>query len=393
MSANPPFNRASKDSDGDREPSPDSGSEDALAHERRIPSVNRARSLQSRVTTVLTVTVMCVLALILLAWYYTRALSENNSAESPRATRHASSTADTFLPALTGVPEPPPAQMQPSSVAAAPATVPGRSGGRTRAPEVVERQLTAPVFARTRSRVSTATNARGPAASPDHPSGLGTEQMGEGDGTELAALLRSSDHRSTVASRLSAPHMTLRAGTHIPCILETAITSSLPGTTRCITSADTWSADGSVVLIERGTTIFGETKGIASQDNRRVFIVWTHAYTPKHVDVPLEAPGTDALGRAGVAGDVNYHFFQRFGAALLISVIDGAVQAASRSRTGNNSIIISPTSSRDLLTEILRQTANVRPTRDVHQGAQVQVAVPRNVDFGAVYELMQSDGI
>ncbi|WP_161814123.1 TrbI/VirB10 family protein [Steroidobacter agaridevorans] len=214
---------------------------------------------------------------------------------------------------------------------------------------------------------------------------------GEENGTDLATMLRSTGHRSAVASRLPAPHMTLRAGTHIPCTLETAITSSLPGSTRCITAADTWSADGSVVVIERGTTIFGETRGVASQGNHRIFVIWTHAYTPLHIVVPLEAPGTDALGRSGVAGEVNYHFFQRFGAALFISVIDGAVQAASRSRAGNNSVVISPNPSRDLVTEILRQTANIRATVDTHHGAQVQVAVPRNVDFGAVYELMQSD--
>ena len=42
-------------------------------------------------------------------------------------------------------------------------------------------------------------------------------------------------------------------------------------------------------------------------------------------------PGTDELGRAGLTGEVNRHFWERFGAAILISVIDGAVQAAVQS--------------------------------------------------------------
>jgi type IV secretion system protein VirB10 len=377
--------------DSPRESESDRAPADGLTNERRIPSVNRARSLQSRVTTILTITVMCALALALLAWYYARALSEDTPAASNRTARRASTTADTFLPALTGVPEPPPADPH-SSTAAVPTKAPARAATRGRQTLIVDRRLTAPVFARPHSGAAAVPRTRAPSASSISPAGLGVERTPEeGDGTDLSSLLRSTGHRSTTASRLTAPHMTLRAGTHIPCTLETAITSSLPGATRCITAADTWSADGSVVLIERGTTIFGETRSVASQGNHRLFIVWSHAYTPQHIVVPLEAPGTDALGRSGVTGEVNYHFFQRFGAALLISVIDGVVQAASRSRTGNNSIAISPNPSRDLLAEILRQTANIRPTVDVHQGARVQVAVPRNVDFGAVYELMQSD--
>lgn len=390
MSSIPPLERDPNSAAAPREPESGGSSEDGLINERRIPSVNRARSLQSRATTVLTITVMCGFALVLLVWYYTRALSDESSAASSRTTRRVSSTADTFLPALTGVPEPPPAELAPNSAAAVTTSSSARATSRGRQAATPERQLTAPVFTRPRSNATAAPGPGGRSTSTGLESDRGG---GEENGTDLATLLRSTGHGSTAASRLPTPHMTLRAGTHIPCTLETAITSSLPGSTRCITAADTWSADGSVVLIERGTTIFGETRGVASQGNHRLFIVWTHAYTPQHIDVPLEAPGTDALGRSGVAGEVNYHFFQRFGAALLISVIDGVVHGASRSRTGNNSIVISANPSRDLLSEILRQTGNIRPTVDIHQGAQVQVAVPRNVDFGAVYELMQPDGL
>lgn len=365
-------------------------SEDGLTNERRIPSVNRVRSLQSRATTVLTIGVMCGFALVLLVWYYTRALSDESSAASSHTARRAGSTADTFLPALTGVPETPPEEPPPSAVERVSTRASGKAGGRGRQTTSTERQLTAPVFTRPRSTASAASGAGRCPSAPSSQAEFGLQPPGdEENGTDLATLLRSTGHQSAAASRLRAPHMTLRAGTHIPCTLETAITSSLPGSTRCITAADTWSADGSVVLIERGTTILGETRGVASQGNHRLFILWTHAYTPQHIDVPLEAPGTDALGRSGLTGEVNYHFFQRFGAALLISVIDGVVQGASRSRTGDNNIVISPNPSRDLLSEILRQTASIRPTVDVHQGAQVQIAVPRNVDFGAVYELMQ----
>src|SRR2546430_6032105 len=99
--------------------------------------------------------------------------------------------------------------------------------------------------------------------------------------------------------------------------------------TTCITAADTFGADGKIVLLERGTKLVGETRGQVEQGQARVFVLWTQARTPTGVVIPLASPGTDELGRAGMPGRVERHFLDRFGAALLITVIDGAVQRAA----------------------------------------------------------------
>jgi type IV secretion system protein VirB10 len=192
---------------------------------------------------------------------------------------------------------------------------------------------------------------------------------------------------ATRAQLLPARRLLLPKGSFIDCTLETAIDSTLPGMTTCITAIDTFGADGTVVLLERGTKLIGETRGELHQGEARVFVVWTEARTPAGVVVQLDSPGTDPLGRSGLEGKVNRHFWQRFGAAALVSTIDGAVQSELQSSSRAGTVVLDPTASEDVLTEILRGTVNIPPTVRVRNGARIQVLVARDVDFGPVYEL------
>jgi type IV secretion system protein VirB10 len=203
----------------------------------------------------------------------------------------------------------------------------------------------------------------------------------------LQALLRPSVLRATRAQILPTQHLLLAKGTFIDCTLETAIDSTLPGMTVCMTAADTFGADGTVVLLERGTKLIGETRGEVQQGTARVFVVWTEARTPSGVVVQLDSPGTDALGRSGLDGEVNRHFWQRFGAALLVSTIDGVVQSEVQSSSRGGTVVLDPTTSQDVLTDILRGTVNIPPTIRVRNGARIQVLVARDVDFRSIYEL------
>ena len=83
----------------------------------------------------------------------------------------------------------------------------------------------------------------------------------------------------------------LPKGAFIDCTLETAISSALPGMTTCVTATDTFSADGNIVLLERGSKLVGETRGQVQQGKPRLFVLWTEARTPTGVVVPLASPG------------------------------------------------------------------------------------------------------
>jgi type IV secretion system protein VirB10 len=258
-----------------------------------------------------------------------------------------------------------------------------------------ERLLSGAVFAResvARSAVAGAASAIADGSEIPGSSAFGaantkTVEGGWPDG-DIASLLRPSVIASARARVLPTRRFLLAKGAFIDCTLETAIDSSLPGMTTCITATDTFSADGTVVLLERGTKLIGETRGQVQQGAARVFVLWTEARTPAGIVVPLDSPGADELGRSGLAGDVNRHFWDRFGAAILISTLDGVVQAAvqSASRSGGP-VIYNPSSSESVVTDVLKGSVNIPPTITKRNGDRIQVFVARDLDFRPVYEL------
>jgi type IV secretion system protein VirB10 len=118
-------------------------------------------------------------------------------------------------------------------------------------------------------------------------------------------------------------------------------------------------------------------------------VVWHEARTPTGVVVDLASPGTDALGRSGLSGDVDRHFGERFGAAILLSFIDGAIQAGVESsrQADSSSIVVSPAASRDIVGEVLEDSIGIAPTITVAPGTRVRVLVARDLDFRSVYAL------
>jgi type IV secretion system protein VirB10 len=381
----------------------DEGVSPGIVGERHIPSVNRIRSLQSRVSTLLAIVVMCALGAGLLGWYYTHAFErERGSATSTKQRAQG----EPFLPELGAIPRKESAESPPDPVARllgpTPelATAPDHSRAQHSArrpvandsarPKRPARPLTGPVLARvsrTGGSMPSGASPGGPLSMQEAVSDIGADRGGE-PSNSLAGLLQENRRSAGLAALLPTLRYLLAEGTTIDCSLETAIDSSLPGLVRCITATDVWSADGTVVLIEKGSQLVGETRAQLRQGMSRVFVLWTRARTPLGVVIPLASPGTDSLGRSGVAGEVDRHFFERFGAAILISVIDGAIQAAASSGSGDgDTVVLNSSSSRDILTEVLRSTVSIPPTVKVPQGERVQIIAARDLDFRGVYEL------
>ena len=200
--------------------------------------------------------------------------------------------------------------------------------------------------------------------------------------TELDDLRRGSAIGRASAAPVGDRNFLVLAGATIPCVLQTAIDTTTAGYVTCLIERDVYSDNGAVVLLEKGARVLGEYRTGLRQGQARVFVLWTRAVTPNGVAIALASPASDALGRAGFGGTVDTHFWDRFGAAILLSVIDGG--AAAFADDGAVGTVRLPSDAAGLA---VRQGSDIRPTLRKAQGSEVAIQVAQDLDFSPVYAL------
>lgn len=186
------------------------------------------------------------------------------------------------------------------------------------------------------------------------------------------------------ASRLGNRNFLVTAGSQIPCVLQTAMDSTQPGLTSCVIPHDVWSANGNVILMEKGTRVLGEYAGGFSQGENRIFVLWNRAITPAGISVSLGSPAADQLGRAGMGGRVDTFFWQRFGGALLLSIVGDAGDAISNRVSGLDQTMETPNTAAAVAAQ---DSQRIRPRLTAPQGREMTIMVARDVDFSQVYSL------
>ena len=217
----------------------------------------------------------------------------------------------------------------------------------------------------------------------------------ENDSGSFADRLKPSVMASATASKRGDTTFLLRKGTNIPCTLDTQIITTHAGLTRCIVNKDVYSANGKVLLLERGSMVNGEQTAALVQGQARVFVLWNDVETPKGVKVALNSPSAGQLGASGQPAYVKYHFFRRFGGAILISLIGDFGEAYSNRQSNkgsDQSFTFENTSegAQEMATEALKNSINIPPTAYINHGQLLNIMVARDVDFSKVYDLVDT---
>jgi type IV secretion system protein VirB10 len=206
----------------------------------------------------------------------------------------------------------------------------------------------------------------------------------------LEEQLKPSKLEAVAAVRRRDLNMLLSAGTSIPCGQRTYIVSTNPGQASCVVSKDVYSANGATLLIERGSQVLGERMQPLQLGQEMMPVLWDRIETPRGVVIDIASLATDSLGASGLPVYIDDHWGKRFGAAIMLSLISDAGQAAANAAgNGGGTIRLTTTAGagQELASKALDKTINIPPTGYSLQGSAINIFVARDADFGRVYEL------
>jgi len=381
----------------------------ALNGERGIPNVNQDRSsTQKRVLVVIVLLVVLLLIGGMMYWK-TKTQKERTTAEANTTVLQLTNAVPprtfTAPPQRVVVPPPLPEQTVPTM----PVVPPVSPGGMQTpyAPSLPDGDnVPIPKLDKSASSLMVAGQAN---QNPDDPNGRfslsqinpqnGLDGMGElfnpaqatrrqANMTELLSPTQTAMRR---ASQLGNRNFLLAKGAFIDCALQTRLDSTVPGMTACVVTRNIYSDNGKVLLIERGSTMTGEYQSNMRQGMARIFVLWSRIKTPSGIVVDLDSPGADPLGGAGLPGYVDTHFWQRFGGALMLSLVDDVARGLTNqvNSGGNNQFNLNSTgdATQDMAAEALKNTINIPPTLYKNQGEQIGIYVARDLDFSSIYDV------
>ena len=193
--------------------------------------------------------------------------------------------------------------------------------------------------------------------------------------------------------KVTSPY-TLMQGKVIPAVLTRDLNSDLPGlVTACTTLPMYDSITGAHLLIPPGSCLQGQYSSAVQLGQERILFAFTRLMLPDGTSVDLPAnPGADRGGAAGVAGDVDNHFFKMFTTSLLVALLaDRAEQGKTIVQSGSsNGQPTGPATAAgqvlvDVSRTILERNRTIPPTIKVEKGTRINVEVTRDIEFPGAY--------
>ena len=211
------------------------------------------------------------------------------------------------------------------------------------------------------------------------------------------------DSPFATARKLGDTSRLITQGKIIDAVLETPINTDIPGMIRAIVSRDIYAEAGRGILIPKGSRLVGTYNSFVIRGNKRVNVIWSRVIRPDGVDIMIRSPGTDQLGMAGIAGEVDNKYLEIFASAFLVSAINIAVgygtdqlddSESQQTTNTDGSTTRSSTATNDAAVEavdlfgnagskLVEGFLNLKPTIMIDQGTRVNVFVNRDLIFPA----------
>ncbi len=175
----------------------------------------------------------------------------------------------------------------------------------------------------------------------------------------------------------------ITADRNIRCILIEEISSELEGKITCLVEENVYGAHGRFVLIPAGSKAIGYYAPLKKVGDARLFSGWNRLITPDGINVIFSGDDkresalmADAMGRAGVGGDVNNKYFEKYGLAFMVASMNALAGSQIVTGDANQQIVIENYGREigQLSNTILNENINIKPVVTVPAGSRVLIS-------------------
>jgi type IV secretory pathway VirB10-like protein len=178
----------------------------------------------------------------------------------------------------------------------------------------------------------------------------------------------------------------VKAGSVIPGALITAINTDLPGEVIGQVTENVYDTiTGHYLLIPQGARLLGKYQSLVTNGQNRALVVWQRLIYPNGQSIVLDGmPGTDQVGQAGLADQVDYHWDKLAEAVALSTSIAyaGNLAVNQQSNTNGSQDVIGDTVAQEanrIGDRIIDRELDVQPTITIRAGWPLRVLVNKDM--------------
>lgn len=196
-----------------------------------------------------------------------------------------------------------------------------------------------------------------------------------------------SDEEKVIPSYPVHLERVLTMNKFIPAVLYTEVRSDIPSEkVQAIVEQDVVGFHGRKILIPKGTRAIGRYASLQNIGDRRLNIMWYRMITPDGININLRsnpAEIADQEGAAGMTGEIDHRWADRYGTGFLFATINAAAQFAvpvndEEVRAAANSYT---EHLGQVTAEALREGLKIKPVVRIPKGARITISPLQDVWF------------
>jgi len=179
----------------------------------------------------------------------------------------------------------------------------------------------------------------------------------------------------------------IQAGTILPAVLITAISSDLPGPVVAQVREQVYdSVAGNYLLVPQGSRLLARYDSMVAWGQERVLVCWNRLILPNGDSIDLGCmPAADLQGAAGLSDGVDEHWWRILKGATVATLLSTGTAFAAGNTTGYNPTVgqlAARNASGEIGSvgqELTRSDLMIQPTLTVRPGFSVNVVVTKDI--------------